>query len=99
MGGGVLVRQDQRQLTGWIGTSALVVPYRLESHFGNTTPVGDWGLTAPGFSIFTGSGWRTQNGELQGQLAYVFVALDGQQGGWQGAVGGVVGTIGYKLLY
>jgi len=38
-------------------------------------------------------------GELYGQAKYLFLSAPESTIGWEGSVGGVVGALGYKLLY
>tara|TARA_B100000530_G_scaffold276995_1_gene190045 strand:+ start:148 stop:279 length:132 start_codon:yes stop_codon:yes gene_type:complete len=38
-------------------------------------------------------------GEVFMELEYLFLSSPGQTSGWSGPVGGVVGAVGYKLLY
>ncbi len=99
IGAGVVARQERRSFTGWVGATVVVAPYRIQAVFGQSDPTGGWGVVAPGFSALTGAGWRTRSGELQLQVAYLFLAMDEAWGGWQGPIGGAMITGGYKLLY
>jgi hypothetical protein len=96
---GFLVRQDGLKLPTWLGGSLVGAVQRVSSSLDGLA-VGSGLLVAPpGFQVVGGAGWRLRHGEVQAQLGYLFVY--GQRGpvGWAGPVGGVVGTLGYKVLY
>lgn len=96
---GVLARNDGQLVPTWVGLSMVSGGHRVRSQLGQLQIGTAIQPAPPGFHTYTGAGWRMQRGELQAQLGYLF--LYGSPGpiSWTGQVGGVVGTLSYKLLY
>jgi len=99
IGMGFLVRQDGQRVPSWLGASLVGAVQRVSSRLDGVRIGDGYQVAPPGFQVVAGAGWRLRRGELQAQLGYLFVY--GQPGavGWAGPIGGVVGTLGYKVLY
>lgn len=96
---GVLGRTEQGRLSGWIGASLVVAPYRLVAVYGDDVGLRGIGLAPPGGELVGGAGWRLGSGELQLQAAYLLLSLPPADVGWSGPVGGIRGALGWKFLY
>jgi hypothetical protein len=83
----------------WGGGGLAVTPYRLEWRFGSDDPFSGVGLHRPGGAAFVGLARRVAGGELEGELRGI-----SQQGmleavGYDGQIGGVALSVGYRVLY
>ena len=99
VGLGLLARQDRGRLSGWLGGEGLAVPYQLEARYGDAVASEGVAIAPPGVRAFTGGGWRLRGSELTAELAYTFVTMNAAEVGWQGAVGGLQATAGYRVLF
>ena len=95
---GLLLREERGRLAGWVGGSGIAAPYALDARFGGSAVAQGLYLASPGLSLFTGGSWRLRGGELSTELSYKFVTLSATDVGWEGNVGGIVLTAGYRLL-
>lgn len=96
---GVLARAEGRRRATWLGVALVTAPYQLEMRLDDQLVVQGPGLTPPGFSLFTGLSWRVRLGEVELAARYLALSTGPTEVGWQGSVGGVATTLGYKLLY
>lgn len=99
VGLGLVGRRERGRSAAWIGTSLIAAPYHVEAHFGEEVPVRGMGLAPPGFHLYTGAGWRVRSGELEGQVGYLMLSLNPGEVGWQGPVGGLLASVGYKVMF
>ena len=77
----------------------VVCPYQLDVRFGETDVLKGPGITPPGFSAFAGTALRLRGGEIQLQARYLFLTPGNADTGGRGPLGGVIATLGYKLIY
>jgi len=96
---GGVARGDFRRMPVWAGGGLLIAPYRINASAGEQTSSEGWGWLTPGAMVVAGIGTRVWGGELYGELQYLFLSGPGRTYGWNGAIGGVVGAIGFKVLY
>ncbi len=96
---GLLTRAEGRRRASWIGLSGMIAPYQLEVRLDDSLIIQGPGLSQVGFSLFAGAAWRVRAGEIESNLRFITLSTGETDAGWQGNVGGVVGTLGYKLLY
>ncbi len=96
---GLLTRAEGRRRASWVGLAAVVAPYQLEVRLDDRLIVQGPGISQPGFSLFAGAAWRVRGGELESNLQFLSLFPGDTDVGWQGSVGGVVATLGYKLIY
>lgn len=96
---GLLAREQRGRVAGWLGGSGLAVPYFLDARFGGSVATRGLNLAPPGLSAFSGGSWRFRGGELSLEVAYKFVTLSAPDVGWEGNVGGLVVTGGYRVLF
>jgi len=99
LGIGTVVRRGVGRFPGWVGGQAVFAPYSLQASFDGVTASDGMGWMSPGASFLAGVGWRTGGGEVFAEGRYIFLSAPGESIGWVGSVGGMLGTIGYKLLY
>ena len=99
IGIGFVGRRERTRNALWLGSQLQLTPYLIDAAFDGSTVTRGVGLPLPGFSVTSGAGRRLRNGEVQLQLSYLFVALGTDDVGWEGQIGGLVGTVGYKLIY
>jgi hypothetical protein len=96
---GMLSREVRGRYSGWVGAHVIVAPFLLQTRFGDSVGTGGPGIAGPGIGLFSGVGVRMRAGEPQLQLAYHFLTMEGADTGWDGPIGGLALTAGYKLLY
>ena len=99
IGAGVAFRNGEQRWPFWVGGRLVVAPYSLRISQGGTVSTRGWGWLPPGAGLFSGSAMRLWEGEAFMELEYLFLSSPDRTSGWSGPVGGVVGTLGYKLLY
>jgi hypothetical protein len=99
IGLGLIARKGQRRLPFWAGGQLVLAPYHLNARFGEALASKGWGWMPPGAAIVTGAGMHLWGGEAFTELQYLFLAAPAQVTGWSGPVGGVVASLGYKILY
>lgn len=95
----LLTRTDGRRGAAWVGAGPVIAPYQLEMRLDDALIVQGPGFAQPGFSIVAGRSWRMRAGEIQTNVRFLALFTGETDVGWQGSVGGVVGTVGYRLLY
>ena len=98
-GAGIAFRYGEQRLPFWVGGRFVLSPYSLSVTQGGSVATRGWGWLPPGAGLFTGTGMRLWGGEAFVELEYLFLSSPDQVSGWSGPVGGVVGALGYKLLY
>lgn len=96
---GVISRAARGRYAGWLGGALVVAPYQLDARFDGVLAVHGPGLAPPGASLTVGASRRFRDTELVFQLSYLFLTMNADEIGWTGALGGVVGTVGTRLLY
>jgi hypothetical protein len=99
IGLGVLARRSPARVPTWFGGQVVMAPYRLVARVSDVTAIEGSGWMSPGATVFGGVGFRLGGGEVYGQVKYLFLSAPESTIGWEGSVGGVVGALGYKLLY
>ena len=99
LGLGVAFRNGEQRWPFWVGGRLVVSPYALSVSQGGSVSTRGWGWLPPGAGLFAGIAARLWGGEAFTEVEYLFLSAPDQSSGWSGPVGGVVGTVGYKLLY
>ena len=99
LGSGLVFRQGGLRAPLWVGGRILLAPYHLSVKQGDTRATNGWGWLPPGAAVHAGAGLRVLRGEAFTEVEYLFLSSPYQASGFNGAVGGVVGTLGFKLLY
>jgi hypothetical protein len=99
IGLGLLARRDDAIVPTWIGGELVLAPHRIEAWLGDQRVAAGVDVAPPGLRVLSGLGWRLRSGEVQAQVGYLFVYGTRTGIGWNGPIGGVVGTLGYKVLY
>ncbi len=56
-------------------------------------------MAPPGLHAYAGTGLRTRNGELDLSMGYLLVTTRAGDGGWEGAAGGFLPTVGYRYAF
>ncbi|MFT5586246.1 MAG: hypothetical protein ACI9VR_003843, partial [Cognaticolwellia sp.] len=87
--------------SSWVGGGVVAAPYRSRSWFvedgveqeGRT----QIGIHGPGLQLYGGRGFRVRGGEAFGELRYL--ALGSRADEISGQVGGVTGTLGFRIVY
>jgi hypothetical protein len=99
LGLGMVARRGWGRFPLWVGGRMLMAPFHLDARVDGESASNGWGWLSPGAGATTGMGYRLGGGEVFGELDYYFLVAPSGTIGWKGLVGGVVGAIGYKLLY
>lgn len=79
------------------GVSALVVPHRLTITVADDDLIQGIGLGPPGAYVHVGSGTRTRTGQIDVTVGYLLIGSVAGDGGFESGLGGVLGTVGYRL--
>ncbi len=95
----VLGRWQSDLWTVWAGGGPQVVPYRLEIRYPGVTPVSGFGLHQPGLVAFVGAGRRFRAGEFFGEVRGLGVSAYTEDFGFEGQLGGVAATTGFRLIF
>ncbi|MEC8193870.1 MAG: hypothetical protein VX127_14125 [Myxococcota bacterium] len=97
--GGLFVRRAAVGVPVWAGARVMLAPYHQTVTLDAETASGGWGWLSPGAAMTAGVGTRVGIGEAFMELDYLFVAAPSATIGWDGPIGGLVGSLGFKLLY
>ena len=97
--GGLVVRRAAVGVPVWAGARVVLAPYHQSVTLDNETASSGWGWLSPGAAMTAGIGTRVGNGEAFMEVDYLFVAAPSGTIGWDGPIGGLVGSLGFKLLY
>jgi hypothetical protein len=95
----VMGRWEQDLWTVWAGGGPQVVPYRLEIRYPGVTPVSGLGLHQPGLVAFAGGGRRFRAGEVFGEVRGFGVTAYTEDFGYEGQLGGVAASVGFRLIF
>jgi hypothetical protein len=90
------LRVDRSRFSTWTGASIVLAPMRLEVRYGDEDTVSGAQLAPPGAELRIGAGWGLRSGELAAELGWLFLASGAVDQGWQGSLGGVLATVGYR---
>jgi hypothetical protein len=90
------LRVDRSRFSTWTGASIVLAPMRLEVRYGDQDTVSGGQLAPPGAELRIGAGWGLRSGELTAELGWLFLASGAVDQGWQGSLGGVLATVGYR---
>jgi hypothetical protein len=96
---GLYIRRQAGLWPVWAGGKVLVSPYHMMATIDGDVASSGWGWMSPGAVLSTGVGVRMLGGEAFAEADYLFIAAPSASIGWQGPVGGLVGALGFKLLY
>jgi hypothetical protein len=96
---GLYIRRQAGLWPVWAGGKVLVSPYHMMATIDGDVASSGWGWMSPGAALSTGVGVRMLGGEAFAEADYLFIAAPSASIGWQGPVGGLVGALGFKLLY
>ena len=99
IGVGGIVQRGQGRLPVRFGGQVIFSPYTISASYGGQQASSGSGWMLPGAAFLAGAGWRVAGGELYTEAKYLFLLAPGETLGWEGALGGIVGAVGYKLLY
>ncbi len=93
----VLERWGRRSLHA--GIAAVITPYTLAIDYGELRGTPTLGLASPGLSVYAGGGYRLGSSELFVEGRYLLFTAGSSQLAFEGSVGGLSLTAGYRLLY
>lgn len=97
--GGLFVRQGAVGVPIWAGAQVVMAPFHQVVRLDGAVASTGWGWLSPGAAMTIGTGMRAFNGEAFIEIDYLFIAAPSGSMGWEGPVGGLVGGMGFKLLY
>ena len=97
--GGLFVRKGAIGVPVWAGAQVVMAPFHQTVRLDDIAASNGWGWLSPGAAMTVGAGMRAFNGEAFMEFDYLFIAAPGGTIGWEGPVGGLVGSVGFKLLY
>ncbi len=95
----VLGRWERDLWTVWAGGGPQIVPYRLEIRYPGVTAVSGLGLHQPGLVAFAGGGRRFRAGEVFAELRGLGVSAYTDDFGYEGQLGGLAATVGFRLIF
>ncbi len=81
------------------GISVVLAPYSLTGDFGDTRGASGVSVASPGLAVHGGAGYRLGGSELFIEAGFLIFAATGGAIAFEGSVGGVSVTGGYRLLY
>jgi hypothetical protein len=98
---GVRAQLRQEYPTGafWIGLGGVVAPWWGSAEVGGEAVARRAGVLRPGLSVEAGAGVRVLGGEVFVQLRGSTLTSQGTPASFTGAVGGLSGGLGYRLLF
>jgi hypothetical protein len=97
--GGVSVRRSRWSGTAWVGAAGVIAPFNLGVEIEGSKAIDGIGVSTPGVDVFTGAGWKVLNGELQLEAGWLFLTMPAGDVSIQGSIGGLHGTLGYRLYF
>lgn len=83
----------------WIAAVAVVAAAHERALFEDEAALSGWRILTPGFGVLAGAGARVPGGELFVEARGVTLTSAGGDVAWQGPLGGLVGVLGYRVLY
>ncbi len=96
---GVVAESRTGKRTLEVGLSGVLTPYRLTADFDGKTGLVGSGLTAPGLELHAGAAYRAGISELYLEGRYLFLNAPNGQVSFEGSVGGLSLSGGYRVLY
>jgi hypothetical protein len=98
---GVRAQLRQEYPTGafWIGLGGVVAPWWGSAELDGDAVARRVGVLRPGLSVEAGAGVRVLGGEVFVQLRGSTLTSQGTPASFSGAVGGLSGGVGYRLLF
>ena len=96
VGLGADLRAERFRFATWTGASLVLAPTRLQVTYGTTDTVDGLSLSPPGVELRIGGGWALRSGELTAELGWLFLSAGTSDLGWQGSLGGLLATVGYR---
>jgi hypothetical protein len=97
VGLGAEARAERGRVATWGGAGLVVAPYRLQVRYGSTPAADGVAIAPPGAELRAGVGWRLRVGEATAELGWLFLGAGAEDLGWQGQIGGLVATAGWRL--
>ncbi len=93
---GADLRADRSRTATWAGASLVLAPTRLQVTYGALDTVQGVQLAPPGAELRIGGALGLRTGELTAELSWLFLTAGAADLGWQGPVGGVIASLGYR---
>jgi len=90
-------RWGRRSLSA--GLAAVVAPYALTIDYGDDRGVSGVGLASPGLAVSGGGGYRLGNSELYAEGRFLLYTASARPISFEGSLGGLSLTAGYRVLY
>ncbi len=90
-------RWGRRSLSA--GLAAVVAPYALTIDYGDDRGVSGVGLASPGLAVTGGGGYRLGNSELYAEARFLLYTASARPISFEGSLGGLALTAGYRVLY
>lgn len=82
-----------------VGLSGVLAPYGLSTAFDGRTALVGSGLASPGLQLHAGGAYRAGISEIYGEARYLFLNSSAGRVSFEGSVGGVSVSAGYRVLY
>ncbi len=96
---GVVAESRSGNRTLEVGVSGVLAPYGLTANFNGTTGIVGPGLAPPGLELTAGGAIRRGISEFYGEGRYLFLNAPSGVVSFEGSVGGVSLSAGYRVLY
>jgi hypothetical protein len=97
LGVAAVERWGPRSLTA--GISAVIAPYAQAVDHGGEDGGTGVGLSSPGLALWGGAGWRLGGSEIFAEARFTLFGAPGGTVSYEGSVGGLSASVGYRLLY
>lgn len=81
------------------GVGVVVAPYQLTVDYGGERGLSGVGISSPGLAVHAGAGWRVGGAELFTEARYYLFTASSTHIAFEGSVGGLSLTAGYRVLY
>jgi hypothetical protein len=96
---GVQVQERWGRRSLHAGIAAVVAPYALTADFGDERGLSGVAMARPGLAVQAGGGYRLGNSEIFAEARFLVFSAGTSQVSFDGSLGGLSLTGGYRLLY
>lgn len=95
----LVVRQEYPAMAFWFSLGGVLAPFHGTASFDDVVVASGPGLLPPGLTVTGGYGVRVPGGEIALELKGLVLTSPGSDFSFAGQVGGLAGTVGYRVFY
>lgn len=81
------------------GVGVVVAPYNISVDYAGERGISGVGISSPGMAVHAGTGWRVGNSELFAEARYTLFTASSTHVSFEGSLGGLSLSAGYRVLY